>query len=191
MSFSFKNQEGIFTCAPMVNSANNQIISYMCSPKTMEHFENLIDNTNSANRNQVKGKDAEGNPWHYCGGVQIVSSDQNERNSFLVLNLVDNNGSNIKTGLEKLKTGFGVSDSLPFIFHFHNGSNGKSFVFRRPEVSINNNQLTLNGSRINSIVDSDFSQLKTQKEVMQLRVGVYDIHNGSQRQNVNQQWDRQ
>jgi hypothetical protein len=47
MSFSFKNQEGIFTCAPMVNSANNQIISYMCSPKTMEHFENLIDNNSS------------------------------------------------------------------------------------------------------------------------------------------------
>jgi len=188
MSFNFND----LMCSPMYNSTNKQIIGYMCSPpKTREHFENLIDNTNSTNRNQVKNKDDEGNPWHYSGGVTVSSSNQDQNTSYLVLNLVDNNGSNIQTGLEKLKTGFGVSDSLPFIFHFHNSSNGKSFVFRRPAVAINNNELILAGSRTNSIVDADFNELKTQQGTMQLRIGVYDINNGSQRQNVNQQWDRQ
>jgi len=155
------------------------------SNKNIEPFDNLIDNTPSTNRGQVKDKDAPGNPWHYCGRVTISSSNQNENNAFLYLNLVDNNESVLKADLSKLRSNFGVSNSLPFIFHFYNSNNSNTFVFRNPiELSINNNQLTLIGSRATSIVDSDFSKLKVQQGTMELRVGIYDINNGSQKQNI-------
>jgi hypothetical protein len=43
MSFNIKNNNANFTCAPMYNSNNDQIMGYMCSPsKNIENFTSKI-----------------------------------------------------------------------------------------------------------------------------------------------------
>jgi hypothetical protein len=169
-------------------------MGYLCSSRNVEGFYNfnLIDNTPSANRGNVKSKD-DGSFWKYMGGVTIIESgmsDYNNTNS-LKINFNDGNGQSNLQGIIKLFTGFGVSESLPFIWQFYDGNSGKAFVIRTIQgwFSRDTKTLTLVASRSNGIVDQDFNQLKEIKSVMQLRIGVFDVNNGSQRQHIESKWD--
>lgn len=189
MSFRLNNVN--YSCAPMFNqNNNNNVMGYLCSTKNVEGFYNfnLIDNTPSANKGNVRTKD-EGSYWKYMGAASIVSGITNESNNMLKVKFNDGNGDGNKTGLNKLISGFGVSAQLPFIFQFYDGNTGKAFVFRTANWSISGNELSLTGSKSNGIVVGDFNQLKEIKSVMQLRVGVYDVNNGTQRNNIESKWN--
>jgi len=191
MSFKINNIN--LACDPMYDkNKNNQVIGYLCSSsKNVEHFTaTLIDTNTSANFNQVKDKDAPGNPWHDLGGGVIASSNQNENTSILTLNFTDNNGDLNNIGLQKLAYGFGVNANLPFIFHFYDGAAQIVFVIRKPTWSIKGNTLTLSAYRgKDGIMDNDFIGLRELKTKLELRVGVYDINNGSQRLKIDEKWN--
>ena len=191
MSFKINNMN--LVCDPMYDkNKNNQVIGYLCaSSKNVEHFTDftLIDTNNSANFNQVKHKDAVGNPWHYLGGGVITGSNQNENTSILTLSFTEGNGKKNNIGLHSLVKGFDMTDSLPFIFHFYDDTSKLAYVIRKPKWSINDNLLTLSTFRgKDGIMDNDFTPLRQVKSVMQLRVGIYDIHNGSQRLDIDKKW---
>jgi hypothetical protein len=173
---------------------NNNVMGYLCSSRNVENFYNfnLIDNTPSANRGQVKSKD-DGSFWKYMGAASIGSGNSspnaNEANVMLKVMLNDNNGAENNRGLNKLISEFGVSAGLPFIFQFYDGNSGKAYVVRTANWSIDGNMLSLTASRSNGIVDSDFNELRQVSGVMQLRVGVFDVNNGSQRQHIESKWN--
>lgn len=190
MSLNINNMN--LKCDPMYNqNKNNEVMGYLCSStRIVENFSTLIDTNTSANFNQVKHKDAPGNPWHYLGGGSIVGSNQNENTSILTLNFLDGNGEGNNIGLQKLISGFGVSDALPFIFHLYDGVSKNAYVIRKPRWNINGNILTLSAFRgKDGIMDNDFTPLRQLKGGLELRVGVYDINNGSQRHNIDEKWN--
>ena len=188
MSFKLNNMN--LACDPMYDkNRNNQVIGYLCSSSNIvEHFApTLIDTNTSANFNQVK--QISDNAWHSLGSCVITGSNQNEATSALTLNFTTGNGKKNKIGLERLITGFGVSNSLPFIFHFLDEASQTAYVIRKPTWDINDNTLNLSAFRgKDGIMDSDFISLRNLKTTLELRVGVYDINNGSQRQNIYEKW---
>ena len=162
-------------------------MGYLCSSgsRNVEGFEvegfKLVDNTNL---NNVKSKDTDGQCWGYLGGVQITSSNvEGDQTRTLNLKFVENNGAINVRRLNKLKSEFGVSDGLPFIFHFN--VNGTFYVFRTnqngPQIDGNNMKLQTKASMMN--ID-DFTELKNKSGTLELRVGIYDRDNKSQRETV-------
>jgi hypothetical protein len=163
---------------------NNNVMGYLCSTKNVEGFYNtLIDNTPSANKGNVQSKDNSAF-WQYLGTISIVSAITNESNHMIKLKFNDNNGDRNKKGLNNLVRNFGVSAQLPFIFHFLDGASNKAFVIRTANWSVSGNELSLTASKSNGIVESDFVEFKKVGNQTQLRVGVFDINNGSQRQGI-------
>lgn len=189
MSFRVNNVN--YSCSPMYNqNNNNNVMGYLCSSRNVENFyeTGLKDSASSANRGQVKSKD-DGSFWKYMGSVSINSSDQGSTSS-LRLRCNDNNLADNQRGINKLISGFGVSEGLPFIFHFH-APDGNSYVMRSSpsNVKFEGNELVIHSPRGSGIHDNDFDKLKRVQGAIQLRVGVFDINNGSQRQNIESKWN--
>jgi hypothetical protein len=159
-------------------------MGYLCSSRNVEGFYNtLMDNTPSANKGNVQSKDNSAF-WQYLGTISIVNSTSNESNHMMKIKFNDNNGDRNKKGLNNLVSGFGVTEQLPFIFHFLDAASGKAFVIRTANWSVSGNELSLTASRAKGIVDSDFNEFKKVGSQTQLRVGVFDVNNGSQRQGI-------
>jgi len=184
MYFNINNTN--FQCAPMHNqNNNNKVMGYLCSTKNVEGFFQLNDTTKL---NDVKNKDSEGQFYGYLGGVKIISAVvEGDLSRTLILNFEDKNGATNSTKLNKLTQELGVNNSLPFIFHFNN--QGAFYVFRTTNASINGNTLTLK-TGVNMINNEDFDKFKKLTTLLELRVGVYDINNRSQRDSVRTIWER-
>lgn len=134
MSFNIKNNNTNFTCAPMYNSNNNQIMGYMCSSgKNIENFTSKISNNLCKQGYTLNNNKCEANCPH--GFTDISNSLVCSKNKIISKNSYNSQGplrNQCKTGYSLNKAANKCVSNCPIGFvDISNGQCSRTYYTKK------------------------------------------------------------